>query len=860
MKKVHIVNHTHWDREWYFSTMDSLVLSDSIFNEILEELKKNPDAFFTLDGQISIVNEFLQLYPEKIEDIKNLTKRGQLLIGPWYTQSDAQLVHGESIIRNLAIGVRDTRKIAEPMLVGYLPDTFGFHAQMPTILINCGIDNFVFWRGIDYEKISSPYFIWKGLSNKKVYALNLMNGYGSIPRLYNDKEFLEYKVFSQENKVRSKTNLEEILIPIGNDQNKITNQISDKIHYINKITESEYCSSNYPQYFDYLRKNEKLLEVFEGEMRVPKVGRVHKTIGSIRMDIKLGNYELEQILLKRVEPLIVFAENLNISISKELAIIAWKKVMEGQAHDGLAGCINDSVANDVLYRFKQAKEICEGVENLIKKRISDALQLTENQLLVFHLEPNQFNGYKHFTVLSKNPNVKIKGCEQCVTLSCTKIDGRDDVLVEGKNENYFITEDPYYEIEIKAKLSLMPFSYQVFELETCEEHLVKKNKELSIRNEKYHVFVDNQSLSIHFEDETIRDFIRFEDCGNDGDTYDYSPLRNDKEIIFSVLDGYCIKNDIQQNLHLKTKILLPKTLKDRYTLENQSEMEVELFITLLNGEEHPTIKVVVHNNVESHRLRMLVKTNRYAKEARASIPFGYLTRKVGYQKHSWQDQYLECPIDIEVMENSISLLDDKGSCSVFSKGVKEYQIINDMVCLTLFSSTGQLGKSDLLYRPGRASGDTTKQGHVMIPTPLAQVMKTMCFEFMVAFHSDFSEERCNRLYSKFVQQNIYYQAQTFNKFIHRIDNKIQSVDSNLKLDKQYSMFQLEGYDVTSIMPSLYTKKAFVVRIQNATFFPQKIDIADLRKKFEVVFVDGLENEVKDITEIDAYDFIQLKIK
>ena len=48
------------------------------------------------------------------------------------------------------------------MKIGYLPDTFGFNAQMPTILANCGLDNIIFWRGINFKKhVSGPYFTWK---------------------------------------------------------------------------------------------------------------------------------------------------------------------------------------------------------------------------------------------------------------------------------------------------------------------------------------------------------------------------------------------------------------------------------------------------------------------------------------------------------------------------------------------------------------------------------------------------------------------------------------------------------------------------------------------------------------------------
>lgn len=58
-KQVTIVNHTHWDREWYFSDQDSLVLSSLLFTNTIKELEKHPHASFVLDGQISILSDYL---------------------------------------------------------------------------------------------------------------------------------------------------------------------------------------------------------------------------------------------------------------------------------------------------------------------------------------------------------------------------------------------------------------------------------------------------------------------------------------------------------------------------------------------------------------------------------------------------------------------------------------------------------------------------------------------------------------------------------------------------------------------------------------------------------------------------------
>ncbi len=96
MTNVHIVNHTHWDREWYFTSMDCVVLSDQLFSDVLKELKRQPTASFVLDGQLSILDDYLELYPERLTEVRELIANGQLFIGPWYTQTDAFFASGES--------------------------------------------------------------------------------------------------------------------------------------------------------------------------------------------------------------------------------------------------------------------------------------------------------------------------------------------------------------------------------------------------------------------------------------------------------------------------------------------------------------------------------------------------------------------------------------------------------------------------------------------------------------------------------------------------------------------------------------------------------------------------------------------
>ena len=97
--KKYVVAHTHWDREWYFTTSDSLVLLDQVITDVIDTLQKDKNEKFCLDGQISIIDDYLSIHPDKLVDLQQLVKNGQLEVGPWYTQTDTFYVGGEAIVR-----------------------------------------------------------------------------------------------------------------------------------------------------------------------------------------------------------------------------------------------------------------------------------------------------------------------------------------------------------------------------------------------------------------------------------------------------------------------------------------------------------------------------------------------------------------------------------------------------------------------------------------------------------------------------------------------------------------------------------------------------------------------------------------
>ena len=64
-KIAHIVNHTHWDREWRYPMWETRNMLVAFMNELLDALEKNTCHSFLLDGQVIPIVDYLEFFPEK---------------------------------------------------------------------------------------------------------------------------------------------------------------------------------------------------------------------------------------------------------------------------------------------------------------------------------------------------------------------------------------------------------------------------------------------------------------------------------------------------------------------------------------------------------------------------------------------------------------------------------------------------------------------------------------------------------------------------------------------------------------------------------------------------------------------------
>jgi Alpha-mannosidase len=866
MIKGHFIQHTHWDREWYFTTADSVVLSEQVFTEILDELEANPLANFCLDGQSSIVDEYLEIHPEKLATIKELVKKQRLFVGPWYTQTDALLVDDESMLRNLMVGIYDIKtKYGEPMMLGYLPDTFGFNAQLPTMLKQVGIDNILFWRGIKYDKlVASPYFKWQGLGATNVLAINFPFGYGtgllSIEAEENLSDFIDKRLDYYIDFIKDYGNHEDIIVPSGADQKNILPNFEKVLEKINQKSKYEHIISDYPTFVDEIRKKDGL-PLYQGELREPTYARVHRTIGSVRMGIKLANYHLEQKMLRRIEPLVVIARKNGINIGNGLIRKIWKKLFECQAHDSIGGCVSDNVAVDIIHRQKEALEMIDGIENLITKRFADALNLSENEILVFNTELTKFSGDKTIHIVAPNKNISFSNDENATIINEIYYPERKDIMKLVAEGYEFFDEPEYYELTINLHVEIPACGYCVIAYEESETPLneLKVHEGNCIKNNRYKITFEDGLINLDYNGKKISNFISIVDEGNAGDTYDYSPLSGDKEIIFNFNESFTIKSIKENKLVILGEMELPYDLEDRLSQSPQTKLEtIRLELTLKEDTSTIEGKIVVDNQILSHRLRLKLQVEDKSESSIAQIQNGFVKNTPDEIPIDWQKTMVEKPVNIEICDKSITVEAKEQTYTIFTDGIKEYERVGAELFITLMATTGQLGKPNLEWRPGRASGDTTNEGHIMMPTPLAQELGENVFTFGIHIENEqFNEHKIAKLTTKRLHQSMSYQKQTLNVFIKRLDNKIWPAKNYPKVAKAFSAVELSTKAIVSaIYPAYFHENAYVIRVKNPTGAIIGFDELELPKG---IIVNALEEQV-ELGELPAYDYVNILVE
>jgi hypothetical protein len=309
---VHVVSHTHWDREWYLSYEQFRLRLVGLVDRLLDLMESRPDyEYFHLDGQTIVLEDYLELRPAQEPRLRKLIEQGRILIGPWYDMPDEFLVSGESLVRNLARGHRVARQFGTPMPVGYLPDLFGHVAQMPQILRQFGLDNTILWRGFGGTRAE---YWWEAPDGSRVLMMHLPpEGYCNATRVHFKPELMIERATRAIAVESSRTAVGEVLLMNGVDHVEPHPVIPELTRQLANTLGTNVKHSTLPAYVAAVREAvgngaASRLEVVRGELRGgEEYANLLPGVLSARVYIKQANARVQTLLEKRAEPLAAFA-------------------------------------------------------------------------------------------------------------------------------------------------------------------------------------------------------------------------------------------------------------------------------------------------------------------------------------------------------------------------------------------------------------------------------------------------------------------------------------------------------------------------------------------------------------------------
>lgn len=368
MTTLHIVSHTHWDREWYLPFQRFRLQLVHLVDHLLNLLENDPDfKHFMLDGQTIVLEDYLQVRPENEERLKRLVQSGRLLIGPWYILPDEFLVSPEAIIRNLLEGERTARRFGQKMESGYIPDPFGHIAQMPQILRGFGIDTACLQRGLADEPCE---FWWEAPDGSHVWMAYLRDSYANATHLpVSNPQAFAAEAARARDSLRPHTRASHLLLMHGNDHTVPPVGTSAAIAQAAQFLPGDrIIHSTLPDFFAAVREELGVADgrstsqaeefpVLRGELRASKRHNLLPGVLSSRMWIKQRNHACQILLEKWAEPFSAWASFLSHPLPP--LRFAWRLLLECHPHDSICGCSIDQVHEEMRSRFDQVEQIGE---------------------------------------------------------------------------------------------------------------------------------------------------------------------------------------------------------------------------------------------------------------------------------------------------------------------------------------------------------------------------------------------------------------------------------------------------------------------------------------------------------------------
>jgi mannosylglycerate hydrolase len=774
-RQVAVVPHTHWDREWYEPYQTFRMALVDLLDTLLPLLESDPSyARFMLDGQMAVVDDYLEVRPTDEERLRALAASGRLTMGPWYVLMDEFLVSGETIVRNLQKGMARGAAFGGVMDVGYLPDMFGHIAQMPQLLHLAGIDHAVVWRGVP-SAITSTAFWWEAPDGSTVRAEYLPVGYGNGASLPDDAKALVRRVADHEREIGDFL-IGPMLLMNGSDHLRPQPWLGRLLAEANTVQDDyQFSITSLPEYLANAPTDG--LERWRGELRSGARANMLMGVTSNRVDVKRSAAVAERELERRAEPYAALFLPPD-EWPDRLLELAWTGVIRNSAHDSICACSVDDVVDSVLHRFAESRQIAQGVAQ--RAQTAFARSLSAPGAVVLNPSARRRGGVVELVVPAEappGPEVQVIserfGLPGSMTLDADtvrtvlsmmqgpKIDNdawvqgvrieedetgidltvevgpeeRPNVAIAEAKQDLFTRLGARPDVSVRVRLDQPPirrvaarvapvegFGWRAFAPVPLEHPATLRLAEpgdpeapegaMVLSNGMVTVVVDPNDGT--FSLDGLAGFGRLVDGGDLGDSYNYSPPRQDRLVDTpeSVELARGEAGPVRASVSVTTRFRWPDHVEGT-SQERVGEQRVEVVTTIELRADERSVRVATHfvNPSCDHRLRVHLPLPEPATTSEAECAFGIIGRGLTVEGRPDERGLPTFPARRFVRA---------GGLTVVHEGVSEYELVDvedsdgtpraHAMAITLLRATGMLSRLGMAYRPFPAGPLTPVEG------------------------------------------------------------------------------------------------------------------------------------------------------
>ncbi|NES31647.1 alpha-mannosidase [Micromonospora terminaliae] len=369
--EIIVVPHTHWDREWYEPFQRFRLRLVALLDDVFDRMERDPRQRFTLDGQLAAVDDYLEVRPERREQVIELVRAGRLSVGPWQILLDEFLCSGENIVRNLERGLARSADLGGAMPVGYLPDMFGHIAQMPQILAGAGLAHACVFRGVP-ERVHRHAFAWQAPDGTTIRTQYLPGGYGNAAALMENAGQVTRRAGDLADRLagwRPAGDDTPVLAMYGTDHAAPAPDAPDLLATAD-VPGTRLRLGTLAEYFATQPATVDGLPVVRGELRSHARANILPGVISVRAHLKQAMNRAERRVERYAEPLAALTHDGSV---QRFLDMAWTRLIDASCHDSVTGCGCDETAEQVAARLAEADQLGRAVCDLVGARLSAAV-------------------------------------------------------------------------------------------------------------------------------------------------------------------------------------------------------------------------------------------------------------------------------------------------------------------------------------------------------------------------------------------------------------------------------------------------------------------------------------------------------